>query len=550
MTKKIFRSIFTAPAVTLLVSLGLLTGVLYERFGDEQEQQLQISLSLAATAVEQSGSGYLESLDTDSYRLTLVAADGDVIFDSLYDADKMENHGDREEIKEALTGGSGQSRRYSSTITEKTVYYATRLSDGSVLRISGSMASVPLVMLKLLAPIVAIIVLALVLSGIIANRLSKNIVKPLNEIKLDSPLENDTYDELSPMLTHIEQQHRQIDSQIKELKRRQSEFYAVVENMNEGLVLLGKSDIILSINPAAAEFFSVDDDCVGKDFTVIERRREIGKALEDAKSDGRAEIQVSQSGREYQINLSCIDKNREKSGIVMLIFDITDRALAEKTRREFTANVSHELKTPLQSVMGRAELIENGMVKNEDIPLFAGHIRSEASRLLELINDIIRLSQLDESGEMPSEQADLYEIAALEVQSLSAVAEKRNVTLNFAGEGAVIKCVPRLLGEVVYNLCENAIKYNVEGGKVNVSVKNDGDDAVLTVTDSGIGIPTEHQSRVFERFYRVDKSRSKETGGTGLGLSIVKHAVGYMGGKITLQSIPDEGTTVTVRFKK
>lgn len=384
---------------------------------------------------------------------------------------------------------------------------------------------------------------------VLAYRISKRIVEPLNSIDLDKPLENEAYDELAPLLTHIERQKEQIHNQYKELEVRKSEFYAIIENMNEGLVLLSRDYTVLSINPAAGAFFSASPECIGKDFLTLERNHEINKALDNAVQDGRSEIEVSRNGHEYQLNISRIGSDEQTSGVVILVFDISDKVFAERNRKEFTANVSHELKTPLQSIMGSAELLENGLVKADDVPKFIGRIRSEAARLVTLIEDIIRLSQLDESTDFPLEDADIYEIAKDEAEMLSLTAQKRNVTISVKGKSTVIHAPKQLLHEIIYNLCDNAIKYNKEGGSVEVSVEESDNNVMLSVSDTGIGIPLDNQNRVFERFYRVDKSHSKETGGTGLGLSIVKHAVQYLNGKISLESTVGKGTKISVAFR-
>lgn len=548
MTQRIFRSIFVVAMSVLLACLVLVFGALYRHFGVMQESQLKAELSLAAKAVEDSGTAYLEKLDMDSGRLTWIAADGSVLFDSEGNAQNMENHGNREEVKEALHQGEGESSRFSSTLTEETLYYAQRLSDGTVLRISVRRMTPVTLLFGMIQPILMIFIAALILSALLARRMAKNIVDPLNALDLEQPLENDAYDELSPLLTHMEQQHRQIDWQKEELAERKKEFYAVVRNMKEGLVLLSEKKVVLSMNPAAALFFQTEDDPIGKEFLAIERNREIGKKLELAEAEGHSELTVSRNGREYQMDMSRIKANDSVSGIVILVFDITEKAFAEQNRREFTANVSHELKTPLQTIMGSTELLENGLVKAEDVPRFIGRIRSEASRLVALIDDIIRLSQLDERKELLLEDVDLYELAKQDIDRLLPVAREKQVALCLEGRPAVVKGVRQMLHEVVYNLCDNAIKYNVEGGSVNVKVDVKGKNAVLEVSDTGIGIPAEHQERVFERFYRVDKSHSKETGGTGLGLSIVKHAVQHMDGKIDMKSEPGKGTVVTIRL--
>ena len=546
MTKKIFRSIFIVAMVVFLACLALIMGVLYSYYGSVQENQLAAELSFAAQGVEQNGLAYLTGLRGKDNRLTWVAADGKVLFDSQTDAKEMENHAEREEIKKALKNGTGESARYSSTLTEQTVYYAKRLSDGSVLRISISRFTMLALGISMLQPMCIILVVALVLSGALAHSLSKRIVKPLEAVNLDKPMENDTYEELVPILTRLEQQHRQIRYQREELRERKNEFLAVISNMNEGLVLLGENETILSINPAAAGLFGTDRDYIGKNFISLERNRAIGKMISSAEKSGRGELAISRGGREYQLSASRVENGGKISGVVILIFDITEKIFAERNRREFTANVSHELKTPLQSIMGSAELMQNGLVKPDDLPQFARRIRSEAARLVTLIEDIIRLSQLDEQPDFMIEEVDLSSLAREEINTLQLAADDKRVTLAFEGESVTVKGVRQLLHEVIYNLLDNAIKYNLDGGSVTVSVKAENEAVCLTVADTGIGIPSEYQTRIFERFYRVDKSHSKQIGGTGLGLSIVKHAVQYMNGKIDLKSESGAGTTITV----
>lgn len=549
MTKKIFRSIFIVAITVLLASLLFVVGVIFHYFREVQKNQMKAQLSLAAVAVEMQGEAYLQQLKSNDYRITWVDPYGAVLFDSQGDVKAMENHAQREEIKEALQIGTGESSRFSMTLTQETLYYAKRLSDGTVLRISVRFATIPSLLLGALQPLLIVVILALILSILLSNRLSRKIVEPLNAIDLDSPLENDTYDELSPLLTRIEKQQQKILAQKKELLDKQNEFYAVIENMKEGFVLLNKKGIILSINPAASHFFHVED-AVGKDLIETERNPDIGKAVQYASEHGTYTLEISRNGHEYQLNINSIRSKEEISGVVILIFDVTEKVFAERNRKEFTANVSHELKTPLHSIMGSAELLENGLVKAEDIPRFIGHIRTESSRLVHLIEDIIRLSQLDEHAEPESEQVDLFLLASQEVKSLEQEASAKNVSITLEGESVVITGVRQLLHEIIYNLCDNAIKYNVDGGMVKVEISERENDVVLAVVDSGIGIPIEHQDRIFERFYRVDKSHSKETGGTGLGLSIVKHAVQYMNGNIHLKSNPGSGTTITVVFEK
>ena len=548
MTSKIFKSILSVALAVLMASLSIITGVLYQYFGTMQESQLKDELSLAAEATQQLGESYLSNLDSDRYRLTWVDADGTVIFDSHADAASMENHADREEIKEAHVSGTGSSTRHSATLTEETIYEATRLNDGSVLRISVSRVTALVLVLGMLRPIIIILVIALVLSAWLANRMAKKVVEPLNKLNLEKPMENEAYEELSPLLRRIHAQHVEIQSQMRILQHKQDEFDKITGNMKEGLVLLDGMGRILSINPAARTLFGAGIACIGEDFLTIDRKQNMRMALEKANAQGHADFRTKKNGREYQFDLSRIDSDSKNHGMVILAFDITEQVNAEKHRQEFTANVSHELKTPLQSIIGSAELMENGIVKDEDIPRFIGHIRKEASRLVFLIDDIIRLSELDEGTEMPHEDVSLKVLAEEICETLADAAKLKDVSLEVTGEDGVIHGVRRLLYEVVYNLCDNAIKYNNPGGSVKVNVAQKPGEVLLSVQDTGIGISPEHQDKVFERFYRVDKSHSKQSGGTGLGLSIVKHAVQYHHGTITVESELNKGTTISVVF--
>ena len=548
MTSKIFKSVLFMTIAVLMASLLIVTGVLYRYFGTVQETQLKDELSLAAEATERLGETYLESLSSDRYRLTWVSSDGEVLFDSHADAAAMENHADREEIKEALVSGTGSSTRRSSTLTEQTIYEATQLDDGSVLRISVSRATAFVLVLGMLQPIAVVLVIAIALSAWLAHGMAKKIVEPLNKLDLEKPMENDAYEELSPLLHRIHAQHKEIEYQMQTLKRKQDEFEQITGNMKEALVLLDHTGRIISINPAAKTLFGTSSSCIGEDFLTIERKQNMRLALDEANARGHADFRAKKNGREYQFDLSRIDSDGKNHGVVVLAFDITEQVNAEKHRREFTANVSHELKTPLQSIIGSAELMENGIVKSEDVPRFIGHIRKEASRLVFLIDDIIRLSQLDEGTEMPREDVSLKVLSEEVCETLADAAKLKDVSLEVTGDDGVINGVRRLLYEIVYNLCDNAIKYNNPGGHVKVSVAERQGTVQISVSDNGIGIAPEHQDKVFERFYRVDKSHSKQSGGTGLGLSIVKHAVQYHHGKIVVESEPNKGTTITVLF--
>ena len=548
MTRKIFSSTMLVAGIVLLAAAVIIIGVLYEYFGGVQTNELRDELGLAAVAVEADGTDYLEKLTAESCRLTWIAPDGTVIYDTRRDAESLENHASREEVAEALTTGYGDSTRYSATLLQKTIYSARRLSDGSVLRISVSRQTAAVLALGIIQPILVVLLAALILSGVLARRVSRRIVEPLNTLDLDHPLKNDVYEELTPLLKRINAQHQEIEAQMRELRRRTDEFTQVTGSMKEGLVLLDERGTVLSINAAARELFGAAEDCVGADFLTVERSHDMSAAVEKARESGHSELRMPRGGREYQFDISRIESGGETVGTVILAFDITEQEYAERNRREFTANVSHELKTPLQGIIGSAELIENGMVKPEDVPRFVGHIHTEAARLVTLIGDIIRLSQLDEGDEMPKERFDILAEAKSAVDSLAPAAAARNIMLSAEGESAEINGVRRLVYEIVYNLADNAIKYNKDGGSVRVTVEKCGGDAVLTVADTGIGIAPEHQSRIFERFYRVDKSHSKASGGTGLGLSIVKHAAAYHHAKIELESAEDEGTTIRVIF--
>lgn len=548
MTKKIFHSILLVAGAVLLASLFVITGALYEYFGIIQKKQLKDELGLAAVSVEQQDDDFLKRLSPDRYRITWINTQGNVIYDTRTDAESLENHADRTEIKQALKDGYGESIRYSSTLLEKTIYCAQRLTDGSVLRISVSRATIGVLMLGILQPILIVLIAALVLSGMLAKRLSKHIVEPLNSLDLEHPLDNDSYEELSPLLNRINRQHNQITAQMRELKKRTDQFAQITASMNEGLVLLDNRGCILSINPAAIEIFGAESSCVGQDFLSVDRSHDMSVAIQAALKDGHSEIHASRKGLIYQFDISRIAADGETAGVVILAFDITEKETAEQNRREFTANVSHELKTPLQGIIGSAELIENGMVKPEDMSRFVGHIRLEAQRLVTLIGDIIRLSQLDEGGDMPRENVDLLSVASAAADDLLPSADGQGISIAVEGSPANVYGVKRLLYEIVYNLCDNAIKYNRQGGSVKISTVSEGDFSSVTVSDTGIGIAPEYQNRIFERFFRVDKSHSKSSGGTGLGLSIVKHAVQYHHGKIELTSAPGKGTSITVSF--
>ena len=555
MTKKIFRSILLAAVSVLLASLVIIMGCLYDYYRNVQEKQLRDELRLASYGVEAGGSGYLEQLASPyrfasvaDCRLTWIAADGKVLFDTHVPAAEMENHADRAEVREAMAEGESGGVRYSETLTERTLYYAQRLTDGTVLRISISQLTVFALAMGMLQPILLTAIIAAILSALLAHRMAKSIVAPLNRLDLDRPLENDAYEELSPLLGRIHQQHRQIEAQLRELGRKTEEFEQITENMGEGLVLLDGKGVVLSINPAARTIFHADSACVGQEFLVIDRDHTINLAVQTALERGHNEVRAVRNDREYQFDISRITVDGLTAGTVLLAFDVTDQPAAERSRQEFTANVSHELKTPLQSIMGSAELLENGLVKQEDVPQFVGVIRTEAARLVTLVEDIIHLSQLDEGTAPEKEQVNLLELADSAVSALRERAEERHIGLSVSGENLMVDGVRNFLYEMFYNLIDNAIKYNIDGGKVEVTVLTGDTAATVSVKDTGIGIPPEYQARVFERFFRVDKSRSKASGGTGLGLSIVKHIAQYHHADLDLHSTMGRGTSISVSF--
>ena len=544
MTKRIFRSIVIVATLVLFVCFGVTLGVLYSHYSDLHWQQLGNELTIAQNGLEQYGEDYLDALSKGNFRFTWIEKSGTVLHDTQTSYETMDNHADREEIKEAFAYGSGESQRYSNTLTTKMLYKAVKLQDGSVLRISAAQDSVFALLLEILLPLILIYVIAVAASLMLARRMAKRIVNPLNDLDLDNPLSCDTYDEISPLLHRIEKQNKQISSQVALLKEKTDQFEQTISSMSEGLVLLDSEGKILSINPAAARLFETSKACVGLDFLVVDRSQAMSGGVKQALAKQHCDFRITKHGSDYQIGISPIVSGNRLLGAVVLAFDVTEQVNAQRNRQEFTANVSHELKTPLQSILNSAQLLQSGLVKPEDMQKFTGYICSETERLLQLINDIIRLSQLDESGEFPQESVNLYAVTSQVLQTLLPAADSRNITVELLGEHTVITGVRQLAYELIYNLCDNAIRYNKDGGKVTVTVGKDS----ITVKDTGIGIPKEHQARIFERFYRVDKSHSRETGGTGLGLSIVKHAAQQLGAIIELKSEPNIGTTVIVKF--
>lgn len=548
MTKKIFHSILLVACTVLLACYLVILTSLNDYFTSLRKSQLKTQLNFASTAVEDEGIEYLKNVESGDYRLTLIDTDGTVLYDTGADAASMENHSDRREFQEAFLSGYGESHRYSRTLTEQTYYFAKKLSDDRVLRISTSQVTIVSLLLGMLQPLLVIAFLAILLSVFLSKRASLNLVKPLNNLDLNDPLSNDVYEELSPLLRHMAQQNKQIALQMDELSRSQNEFNAITSNMSEGLIVLNKDGVVVSLNTAARKIFEAEEDSIGKDFLTIDRTPEISRAIKETLSGKKQELEYEKNGRNYDLCINQIVEKDEVIGVLLLAIDNTEKIQAEQNRREFTANVSHELKTPLQSIIGSADLIESGLVKPEDMPRFIGHIKTDAARLVSLVSDIIRLSQLDENTEMNWENVDALSVAKEALEMVGPIAESRNISLTIKGEPAPLTSVHKLLYDIIYNLCDNAVKYNKEGGFVKVNVKTAGDKVQVAVSDNGVGIAPADQSRVFERFYRVDKSHSRESGGTGLGLSIVKHAVAYLKGSISLESTLGKGTTITVSF--
>lgn len=546
MRKKIFHSLVLVSLMVLVLSSVISTAFLYSYFNSEQAQRLTSELNLAAKGVNEIGVDYLDGVGWDQYRFTVISQDGTVLYDTNADAAQMDNHSDREEVKEALKYGHGSSARYSSTLTQKTFYEAVKLDNNDVLRVSVNQLTAGGAFFRVLPMNLIITAIAVTVSLFVSNRMSKRITAPLENLDLDNPTENNIYEELSPMLTKIHRQHKEISRNLEEMRRKNEEFSQIISSMSEGLVLLNQKGAVIAMNSAAETVFSVDQQPVGRDFLTLERSTEISHAIQQAETRGHSQTVLTKNGKIYQFNISRIEAEKKAVGTLILAFDITEKANAEQNRREFTANVSHELKTPLQSVIGSAELLENGLVRDEDIPRFVGNIKTEATRLLSLINDIIRLSQLDEKADEMKEPVDLSAVAREAAEVLSDAAASRNITIALDADNITIPGVRRYIYEIIYNLCDNAVRYNKDGGRVEVSIKKEGENAVITVSDTGIGIPAEDTEKVFERFYRVDKSHSRKTGGTGLGLSIVKRAVMMHNGRIDIKSEIGKGTEIKV----
>ena len=551
MTKKIFKSIMFVCALVLAVGLAAVMGILYSNFDGQMRKELSKEAAYLAYGVEQQGVDYLKNIKDKSSRITYIDQDGTVLFDNEADISEMKNHGDRTEFQKAEKYGAGESSRYSDTLSEKTIYYALRLKDNTVLRVSGTQDSVLALVKNLILPLCGLLCLMLILSGIMASAISKRIVKPINELNLDNPEENQIYEELSPLLSKIHRQNREIQNQLELAKQQQEEFSLITENMQEGLIVIDKYTMILSANSSAWGLFHMDRVCQGESVYCLDREEEFRHAIEQVLEGEHTELILKLNGSDIQLIANPVIRDKKTEGAVVLLVNVTEKLERESLRREFSANVSHELKTPLTSISGFAEIMQGGLVKNEDIPKFAGRIYKEAQRLLQLVEDVIQISQLDEEKtSYVWEPVDVYQVCKNAFESLKEKAKRLNVHLYICGERMKMEAVRTLLEEAVYNVCDNAIKYNRNDGSVSVFLTQTAQEIQIVVKDTGVGIPKEDQDRVFERFYRVDKSHSKEIGGTGLGLSIVKHAVGALKGSVILRSEEGNGTEVTLRFPK
>lgn len=549
MKKKIFKSTCLVGIITLVCSLLLIMNVLYEYFTSVQLRQLQLDTTFAATAVERDGLDYLNNLDKTECRITWISKEGKVLFDNEVDAGKLENHLEREEVKQAIEKGEGTSIRYSDTMLYKSLYSARLLNDGSIIRTSLSQSSIWAIAISMIQPLLIVILIMIILSFYLAYRISNRVVEPLNEIDLDHPETFETYEELEPLMNRLTYQQKQIHNKEEELKQKRNEFITATENLNEGLVLLNKDGVILSINDFACKLLNISSYAVGKDLLLFNNSIEVQELLNKASAGNKSEMVVPIKDNDYEFYASPIVSKEKVNGIALLIIDISEKEKAEQMRKEFTANVSHELKTPLQNISGCAELLSNGLVKEEDITKFSNQIYSESKRLMTLIDDIIKLSYLDEDNNdsVDYKDVDVYKLCESVNNDLALVAKNCNVNLNLKGDHFITNSSSRLLYMVIYNLVDNAIKYNRPGGYVDITINNDG---IIKIKDNGIGIPEESIDRIFERFYRVDKSHSKEVGGTGLGLSIVKHAVMTLGGDISVKSKLNEGSEFTIVLPK
>lgn len=533
------------------IGLAFVLGILYHYFGKQISDELRKEATYLSQGVEEQGIEYLENIHDDDSRITYIQQDGTVLYDSQSEASEMENHSDRKEVKEALKQGVGQSSRISKTLSEKTIYFALRLSNGNVLRVSSTQYSILALVLELVQPMLWVVLLMMILAGIFASRIGQKIVEPINALDLEHPEDNQIYDEISPLLSRVYKQNRMIREQLELARQQQEEFSIITENMQEGLLIIDKYTMILSGNLSAWKLFKVRNSKIGESIYSLSRSEDFQKVISNVLSGKHGEKILKIDGRDVQIIANPVSRENETQGAVLLLMNVTEKVERENLRREFSANVSHELKTPLTSISGFAEIIEGGFVKEEDIKDFSGRIYNEAQRLISLIDDVIKISQLDE-GEIPYEwsEQDLYKLSKEVFKSLEEAAKKKNVHLYISGESIPFYTVRPILEEILYNLCDNAIKYNKNDGTVSIYLSETEQDVRISVKDTGIGIPKEDQNRIFERFYRVDKSHSKEIGGTGLGLSIVKHGVIFLGGSISVDSEEGMGTEMIVTLPR
>ena len=550
MTKKIFKSIISVSVIVFALGLAFVMGILYRYFGDEIKEELRKEASYLAVGVEKNGTEYLESVAFDDSRITYIAEDGTVLYDSEANSDSMDNHGHREEVVEAAKQGSGEAYRISTTLSERTTYYALRLTDGTILRVSSTQYSVTALMYRLLRPLILILLLMFALSAFFASKIAKRIVKPMNELDLDHPEENQAYEEVAPLLSKIHKQNRQIKNQIDTAMQQQAEFSIITENMQEGLLVIDKYTMILSGNSSVWKLFQTKEK-TGESVYSLDRSEEFRRVVENVLEGRHGETVLRSPAGHVRLIANPVIHEEETVGAVLLFVNVTEEIERESLRREFSANVSHELKTPLTSISGFAEIIQDGFVKPEDIKMFAGRIYKEAQRLIQLVQDVIKISQLDEK-EIPYEwqNEDLYCLVKDVLDHLAEVAKKQDVQMDIEGDRTILRTVRPILEEALYNLCDNAIKYNKPGGNVRIVLSEDPYEIRIAVKDTGIGIPQEDQGRVFERFYRVDKSHSKEIGGTGLGLSIVKHGAAFLKAKLGMESTPGRGTSISLTWER
>lgn len=550
MTKKIFRTTLSASLGIVLVTILMIMGFLYNYFNRIQREQLRTQTALASQGISFEGKDYFENLKTSNVRITWVDNKGQVLYDTQSDAKHMKNHANRQEIKEAIKSGYGESTRWSATLTEKSIYAAQRLNNGTIVRLSVAQQTIFYLLLGMMSPLAIIILLAIILSVLIARYIAKKVSEPLNNIDLDHPLSNDSYEEITPLLRRLDSHQAKIQHQKLLLQKRQKEFDTIISKIKEGMILLDDQARIVSINAEALKLFQINDDWHGRFMMEVSRDLTLKDLIDQGLKGKKKEANIDIENNHYRVLVRPTTDNNRVTGLVVLLFDVTDQLQMEQLQREFTANVSHELKAPLHVISGYSELLANQMVPNEEVPQFAAKIHKESERLVKLVEDIINLSHLDEQEKLPQETVNLYDLTQKVLEGLQAKADKKHIQINFNGEEAILRGNPVLLNSLVYNLCDNAITYNHEKGQVNVTLKNSPDTITLEVSDTGLGIAEKDKKRIFERFYRVDKSRSKIVGGTGLGLSIVKSALDFHNGSIKVDSHLGQGTTMTVLLHK